>query len=116
MAQIFHRSTNTLSRVSIYGGIFILAALSFALYQIGQSPYYTGVNEPQPQPVPFSHRHHVSELGVDCRYCHTSVENSSFAGVPPTETCMSCHSQIWVNSSMLEPVRASFRNDTSINW
>jgi hypothetical protein len=116
MAQIFHRSTNTISRVSIYGGVFIIAGLSFALYAIGRSPYYTDVNVAKTQPVPFSHRHHAGDLGLDCRYCHTSVENSSFAGLPPTQTCMTCHSQIWVNSSMLEPVRASYRDDKSIAW
>jgi Cytochrome c7 and related cytochrome c/Class III cytochrome C family len=116
MAQIFHRSTNTLSRVSIYGGVFILIVVSYALYKIGEAPYYTEVNTPQQQPVPFSHKHHAAELGIDCRYCHTSVEDSSFAGLPPTATCMTCHSQIWVNSSMLEPVRASYQNDVSLAW
>lgn len=116
MAQIFHPSTNTISRVTIFGGVFILALISFGLYKLGDSPYFTEVGVPRVQPVPFSHRHHVSELGIDCRYCHTSVENSSFAGLPPTATCMTCHSQIWVNSSMLQPVRASYRNGTSISW
>jgi hypothetical protein len=116
MAQVFHRSTNTLSRLSIYGAVFLGAGLSLALYVIGQSPYYTEVNVAQPQPVPFSHQHHAGQLGIDCRYCHTSVEQSSFAGLPPTATCMTCHSQIWVNSPMLEPVRASYRDDTSLEW
>jgi hypothetical protein len=116
MAQIFHRSTNTLSRVSIYGSVFILAALSYALYGVSKSSYVTDVNVARPQPVPFSHKHHVGELGLDCRYCHTSVEQSSFAGLPPTATCMTCHSQIWVNSPMLEPVRASYRDDQSLAW
>jgi hypothetical protein len=116
MAQIFHRSTNTLSRVSIYGSVFILAALSYALYGVSKSSYVTDVNMARPQPVPFSHKHHVGELGLDCRYCHTSVEQSSFAGLPPTATCMTCHSQIWVNSPMLEPVRASYRDDQSLSW
>jgi hypothetical protein len=116
MAQIFHRSTNTLSRVSIYGSVFILAALSYALYGVSKSSYVTDVNMARPQPVPFSHKHHVGELGLDCRYCHTSVEQSSFAGLPPTATCMTCHSQIWVNSPMLEPVRASYRDDQSLAW
>jgi hypothetical protein len=116
MAQIFHRSTNTLSRVSIYGSVFILAALSYALYGVSKSAYVTDVNVARPQPVPFSHKHHVGELGLDCRYCHTSVEQSSFAGLPPTATCMTCHSQIWVNSPMLEPVRASYRDDQSLSW
>jgi hypothetical protein len=116
MAQIFHHSTNLISRLSIYGSVFILGLLGFALYEIGMSPYYTNVNVAREQPVPFSHKHHVGELGLDCRYCHTSVENSSFAGVPPTQTCMTCHSQIWTNSAMLEPVRASYRTDRSISW
>ena len=116
MSQIFHRSTNTISRVSIYGAVFILALLSYAAYIIGKSPYVTDVNVAQEQPVPFSHRHHAGELGIDCRYCHSSVEDSAFAGLPPTSTCMTCHSQIWVNSPMLEPVRASFRTDRSLEW
>src|SRR5579862_4394083 len=116
MTQIFHRSTNTLSRLSLYGGVFILAGLTYVLYALGESPYFTEVNVEQPQPVPFSHKHHAAELGIDCRYCHTSVEESSFAGVPPTATCMNCHSQIWATSPMLEPVRASYRDDQSLAW
>jgi hypothetical protein len=116
MAQIFHHSTNTVARVSIYGSLFVLLVLSFALYGLSESPYYTDVNLAKDQPVPFSHKHHAGELGIDCRYCHTSVEESSFAGLPPTQTCMTCHSQIWTNSSMLEPVRASYRTDKSIEW
>jgi len=116
MAQIFHPSTNTIARVSIYGSVIALLVLSFALYGLGESPYYTDVNVPREQPVPFSHRHHAGELGIDCRYCHTSVEESSFAGLPPTKTCMTCHSHIWTNSEMLEPVRASYRSNQSIAW
>ena len=101
MPQIFHRSTNLISRVSIYGAVVIIGALGYALYTIAMSPWYTEQNAKRQQPVPFSHRHHAGELGIDCRYCHTSVEKSSFAGVPPTQTCMTCHSQIWTNSSML---------------
>jgi hypothetical protein len=116
MAQIFHRSTNTLSKLSIYGAAFIAGALAVVLYFVNESAYLTDVNVAREQPVPFSHKHHVSELGIDCRYCHTSVEESSFAGIPPTHTCMSCHSQIWVNSPMLEPVRTSLATDRSIEW
>src|SRR5271170_4555034 len=116
MAQIFHRSTNLIARVSIFGALLIVGALGFALYEIALSPWYTDQNVTRQQPVPFSHRHHAGELGIDCRYCHTSVEKSSFAGLPPTQTCMTCHSQIWTNSSMLEPVRASYRDDTSLEW
>jgi len=116
MPQIFHRSTNTLSRLSIYGAAFLIVLLGYVVYEISASPYVTDVNVARDQPVPFSHKHHVGELGVDCRYCHTSVEDSSFAGLPPTSTCMTCHSQIWTNSSMLEPVRSSYRTDRSIEW
>jgi len=116
MPQIFHRSTNTLSKLSIYGAIFVLAALGYAGYAVNKSPYITDVNVARDQPVPFSHKHHAGELGIDCRYCHTSVEDSSFAGIPPTATCMTCHSQIWATSPMLEPVRASYRTDRSIEW
>ncbi len=116
MSQVFHRSTNTLSRVSIFGGIFILGFLVWAWAELNASNYATRAKVPVNQPVPFSHEHHVGGLGIDCRYCHTSVENSSFAGIPPTKTCMNCHSQIWVNAPMLEPVRQSFRTDQSLHW
>jgi len=116
MAQIFNPSTNTISRVSIYGLLFVLLVASFALYGLSESPYFTEVNMAKDQPVPFSHKHHAGELGIDCRYCHTSVEESSFAGLPPTKTCMTCHAQIWTNSDMLEPVRASYRTNRSMAW
>jgi hypothetical protein len=116
MAQIFHRSTNTVSRLSIYGALFLAVGAVFLLYGFSISPYVTDVNEAKVQPVPFSHRHHASELGIDCRYCHTTVETSSDAGMPATKTCMTCHSQIWTGSPMLEPVRASYRDDRSLEW
>jgi hypothetical protein len=91
MAQIFHRSTNMISRFTIFGAVVFIAVLGGALYNIALSSWYTRQNYVEQQPVPFSHRHHVGELGIDCRYCHTSVEKSSFAGLPPTQTCMTCH-------------------------
>src|SRR6478752_1648235 len=116
MSQIFHRSTNTLSRATIFGAVFIIAALGGVVYLVQGSPYVTYAGVRKPQPVPFSHQHHVTGLGIDCRYCHTSVETSSFAGIPPTKTCMNCHSQIWSTSPTLEPVRESFRTGKSIMW
>jgi hypothetical protein len=116
MSQIFHHSTNTLSRLSIFGGLFIIGFLVWAWAELNASTYATRAKSPVEQPVPFSHAHHVGGLGIDCRYCHTSVENSSFANIPPTKTCMNCHSQIWNNAAMLEPVRESFRTDRSIRW
>jgi hypothetical protein len=116
MAQIFHPSTNTLSRVSIFGAAFFALAALGGVYAINRSAPVTRVEVVREQPVQFSHEHHVGGLGLDCRYCHTSVESSSFAGIPPTYTCMSCHSQIWNESPMLEPVRASLRTGQPIRW
>ena len=114
--QIFHRSANVISRASIYAGIFTLAAVLWACIQIQRSPYVTYAGIARPQPAPFSHQHHVAALGIDCRYCHTSVETSNFAGIPPTKTCMNCHSQIWTSAPLLEPVRESFRTGKSLVW
>jgi hypothetical protein len=114
--QIFHRSTNTISRATIFGAVFILAAALWACIQFQRSPYVTYAGVVKPQPVPFSHQHHAGGLGIDCRYCHTSVEVSSFAGIPPTKTCMNCHSQIWTGAALLEPVRQSYRTGQSLVW
>ncbi len=108
MAQIFHRSTNTIAKVSIFGGVFFLAFLTWIYSTLLRSSYVTGQNVVKKQPVPFSHEHHVAQLGIDCRYCHTSVEQSHFAGIPPTATCMNCHRQIWTNAALLAPVRDSY--------
>ena len=116
MAQIFHRSTNTISRATIFGSVFVVCALFWAAAQIQRSPYVTYAGVVRPQPAPFSHQHHVAGLGIDCRYCHTSVEDSRFAGIPPTKTCMNCHTQIWTNAALLEPVRESFRANKSLVW
>ena len=116
MSQIFHRSTNTISRVSIFGFLFFVAALGWFVQEINRSSYVTEAYVARTQPVPFSHKHHVEGMGLDCRYCHTTVEVSAFAGIPPTKTCMNCHSQIWTNAEILEPVRESFRSDRSIEW
>src|SRR4051794_20081245 len=98
MAQIFHPSTNTISRLTIFGGVIVLFAVVAALAVINESPYVTEVGVARTQPVPFSHKHHVGDDGIDCRYCHTSVENSSFAGIPSTSICMNCHTEIWSDS------------------
>ena len=116
MSQIFHRSTNTISRVTIYAAVFFLAGLTWVLMALDRAPYTTGQGVVLRQPIPFSHEHHVAGLGIDCRYCHTSVETSAFAGLPPTSTCMSCHKLIWADSPMLEPARSSFRGGQPIAW
>ncbi|HEV8723449.1 MAG TPA: cytochrome c3 family protein [Candidatus Binatia bacterium] len=116
MAQIFHRSTNTISRVSVFGGAAVVVVLVATLAAINRSSYVTEVGVARSQPVQFSHKHHVSDDGIDCRYCHTTVEQSSFAGIPSTKICMNCHTQIWAESPILEPVRESFRTGKSLEW
>ena len=116
MAQIFHPSSNTLARLSIFGGAFVALGALVLTYMVIRSPYQTDVHVVKAQPVPFSHEHHANGLGIDCRYCHSSVEESPFAGMPPTYTCMSCHSQVWTDSAMLAPVRESLALDEPIAW
>jgi hypothetical protein len=116
MAQIFHPSFNTFAKASIFGFVFLVAGAAWVLLTVMRSPYVTQAGVAQSQPVPFSHAHHVGGLGIDCRYCHTSVEETAFAGMPETAICMNCHSQIWADSPMLEPVRDSWRSGRSIAW
>ena len=116
MAQIFHPSTNTISRVSIGLVVGLVLGGFYLLNLYNRSSYVTQANVVRAQPVPFSHKHHVNALGIDCRYCHESVEQSATAGIPPTHTCMTCHSQIWARSPMLEPVRESYRTNKPLEW
>lgn len=116
MGQIFHPSTNTFAKVTIFGGLIFIAILGALGLAFARSDYATDVNLVQPQPVQFSHEHHVSGLGIDCRYCHTSVEKSSFAGMPSTHTCMTCHSQIWNESPKLALVRESYATGVPLAW
>lgn len=116
MSQVFHPSTNTISRVSIFGAVLIIAGLLWVVAEINRSPYVTQAGVVRDQPIPFSHKHHVADAGIDCRYCHTSVETSRTAGLPPTKTCMNCHSQLFAQSPLLEPVRESFRTGRPIRW
>ena len=116
MSQIFSQSSNSFARASLvllFLGFFGFFGLVYAVYW---SPYTTNQNVPREQEVPFSHQHHVSGLGLDCRYCHTSAEKSSFAGIPPTETCMTCHSRVWTDAPMLAPVRQSLATQQPLQW
>jgi hypothetical protein len=115
MAQIFHPSTNVIAKLSIVAVALAVPALGAAAYFTNMS-YATQVNIPREQPVQFSHKHHVGEEGFDCRYCHTSVDKSASAGMPSTHTCMTCHSQIWNDSPLLEPLRESYRTGQPIRW
>ena len=116
MPQVFHPSMNTFARVSIFGAIFLLLALFGVAWGLVRSPYMTEAGVIRSQPVPFSHQHHVGDVGIDCRYCHRTVETDAFAGMPSTEVCMDCHSQLWTESEMLEPVRESFRSGKPLSW
>lgn len=116
MPNVFKPKTNTAAKLSLGLGGALPLLLLFGGSYISRSSYNTAQNHPLDQPVFFSHKHHALELGIDCRYCHTSVENSAKASVPSTETCMTCHSLIWTNSPMLEPVRKSYAENTPIVW
>src|SRR3954468_14985220 len=117
MPQIFKSTANSLARTSMIVAVLAIGGLGGALFElIADSSYATRQGEAREQPVPFSHAHHAGSMGIDCRYCHTSVENSQHASVPPTKTCMNCHSQIWINSSTLQPVRDSYATNQSIKW
>jgi hypothetical protein len=116
MAQIFERNSNALARMSLVLTGLIVIALGVTLDQLQRSPWVTRQGQRPDQPVPFSHKHHVQGLGLQCQYCHTSVEKSSYAGIPPTRTCINCHAQIWTNAQLLEPVRQSWYTGQSIPW
>lgn len=116
MSQIFRPSANSISRISIAAIGLLAAGAGYALMGINRAPYVSRAKIPFEQPVPFSHKHHVSGIGIDCRYCHTTVERTAFAGMPATETCMSCHSMIWTNAPILEPVRQSWATGKSLEW
>jgi len=105
MSQLFPRSANATARMSLAGVLGLALFGGWVIFTLMRSSWVTKQNEFVAQPVQFSHAHHVGGVGLDCRYCHTSVEKSSFAGIPPTKTCMNCHSQLWTNAPILEPVR-----------
>ena len=116
MSQVFPKSANAWSKASIIALVFVLLGLGWLVLTLQRSDFVTSANQFVEQPVQFSHQHHVGGIGIECRYCHTSVEVSPSAGIPPTKTCINCHSQIWNTSPYLEPVRASFRDDKPLNW
>ena len=116
MAQIFPRFSNPLSKFSIIAAVSALGLVGALLWLFYRSPYFTETRVVREQPVPFSHKHHAGGVGIDCRYCHTSVEKSAFAGIPAVATCMNCHSQVWKNSPMLAPVREAYKTGRPIAW
>ena len=116
MAQLFPRHATTLFRGGILLALVLAAAAAFLAYALPRSDRAWRVGVPEPQPVPFSHGHHVGGLGIDCRYCHDSVERAAFAGMPPAETCMSCHSQVWTAAAALAPIQRGYELDEPIVW
>jgi hypothetical protein len=116
MPQLFPRSANQIARVSILLLVVGAAGAGALLFTLDRSPFHTKQGAYTSQSVPFSHDHHTEGLGIDCRYCHTSVEESSFAGIPPTATCMNCHKQVWANTAMLAPVRESWTSGEPLVW
>ena len=116
MGQLFPPSFNVISRASIVLLLLLVVAVCLVGGIIYRGSWQTGERTAVKQPIPFSHQHHVAVLGIDCRYCHTGVENSSFAGIPSTHTCMTCHSQIWTNAPVLAPVRDSYRTGEPLRW
>src|SRR4051812_48353887 len=116
MASLFPRWTNTVARSS---ALLLLSAPvgALALLMVYQrTPFITGQGEAIVQPIQFDHRHHVVDEGIDCRFCHASVETSATAGVPPVSLCMGCHAQVWNKSPFLAPVRAAYFEDKPIAW
>ncbi len=100
----------------MFGGALLVASTGYAVLQYYYSPYWNFTGVRRRQPVLFSHRHHAGELHIDCRYCHASVETAAFAGMPSTQTCLTCHSQIFTTTVMLQPVVASGARDQPIPW
>ncbi|MCZ2342963.1 MAG: cytochrome c family protein [Bacteroidales bacterium] len=116
MPQIFPKYMNVVARLSILSGPFLFAGAGVSLAAFFRADYTTGARTVVEQPVPFSHKHHVAELGIGCQYCHTSVDKSATAGLPPTRTCINCHQQMWTSAELLKPVRDSFEKNEPIVW
>jgi hypothetical protein len=115
MAQIFHPSTNVISKLSIVAVAVLVPLLGVAGYAFNMT-YGIDRHVPLEQPIQFSHKHHVTDDGIDCRYCHSSVDKSNNAGMPATEVCMTCHSQIWKESPLIRPIQESYRANKPIQW
>ena len=116
MSQLFPPAFDLAAKFCALGVLVLLLGGTYSAYLLNRSPYWTNVGVTLDQPVPFSHKHHVGELGIDCRFCHTSVEKAAYAGMPDTQTCMTCHSQIWKTSPMLAAVRKSYAENKPLKW
>ena len=116
MPQLFSSNANDIARFILWGGLLAILLAAIAGTALLRSDFLSGVGQAAAQPVPFSHKHHVGQLGIDCRYCHGGVETSSFAGLPATEVCMTCHSQLFTDADMLAPVRQSLASGKPLRW
>src|SRR5438034_9267321 len=116
MAQVFPRRANALARGSLIGGIVLIGALATLWWIYIRSPFFTGVGQQRTQPVPFSHQVHAGDLGIDCRYCHTTVETNAFAGMPDTKTCMNCHTKVLADDPRLAPSPQSSQTGQAVQW
>jgi len=116
MRLIFRPWTNTFARVSLVIGMSAPLVIILGLMLWVRSPYFTSSQQEVVQPVQFDHRHHVADVGIDCRYCHQSVEKAASAGYPPTQLCLNCHSQVWNKSPLLDLVRQSYFQNEPIPW
>lgn len=116
MAQLFHPSANTISQVSVFGSLILFGGAFGVGALLVRSPYITDVGVVRSQPIPFSHQHHVGDVGIDCQYCHRDVSRNASAGMPTTEICLGCHSQIWADAPILEPLRVSRESRRPLSW
>jgi formamidopyrimidine-DNA glycosylase len=114
MAQTFTRPAVLMIKLALLALLVVAGtAVAFARWRMQSAAV---VAEPVEQPIPFSHKHHVGDAGIDCRYCHTSVENSRFAGMPSTAICLSCHSQLFLDAPALQPLHESMRSGRPVQW
>jgi hypothetical protein len=116
MAQVFGPKANKMFRWSLILAVVLLVSILLLIDQLPRAYLVTGVNSFTTEEIPFSHQHHVGEVGIDCRFCHQFVEETSFAGIPPTQTCMKCHRVLFKEAPMLAPVRKSFATGIPLSW
>ncbi len=116
MAALFPRWSNSVLQALLFLAASAAVGVPLFIWVLARTPYNTGVAEERTQPVLFDHRHHVGDDGIDCRYCHFAAEREAYAGVPPVAVCMNCHSQIWSDSVLLQPVRADYFSGQTLAW
>ena len=114
MAQLFRQEFGFLFRLGVIAALVLIVTGVFVWRAAMSDPI--AVNAPVEQPVPFSHKHHVGDDGIDCRYCHSSVETSAFAGIPSLSTCLTCHSQLFTDQPVLRPLIQAYEGQSALRW